>query len=288
MQALDVRSDSLWTFSSDIAERRRLFHADAFEHPAKLNLRLLRKIVDTYTRFDDVLLDPMAGSGSLMLAAYLLRNVILRELEPAYVGIMQKSVSVLQSEAGLFCGQIDIAQADARTLAGVRCNHIITSPPYGFETGKGVTKERLERLETMGAAWRNKVRGKSSAAWTGGMQYEGGRNNVGNKSGRSYWREMHLIYERCADLLPPGGLLILILKDHYRRGRRIPVVDQTVQVVTGLGLPLIARHGRYIDKPSIWQRRRKEKGLPIVEIEDVLVFTKGGHDGATTPDDMQN
>lgn len=66
--------------------------------------------------------------------------------------------------------------------------------------------------------------------------------------------------------------MVLVIKNHYRRGSLIDVVGQTVDVVTGLGLSLIARHGRFIDNPSLWQRRRREQGLPIVDVEDVLVF----------------
>lgn len=270
----------LWTFRSDLAERRRLFASESFSHPAKLHLGFLRRLVETYTDYDDVLLDPMAGSGSLLLAAYIMRDVVLRDLQPEYVDLMRKSEIVLRGQAGMFCGCIDIGQADARTLTldRVSCSHILCSPPYAFETGKGITPERLARMQTMGTSWRNKVNGQTGSCWTGGMRYEGGQNNAGNKSGRNYWRDMTAIYQRCADLLPPGGHLILVLKDHYRRGRRICICDQTVEVVEGLGMgvKLLARHGRFIDRPSIWQRRRKEAGLPIVDVEEALVFRKGG------------
>lgn len=36
--------------------------------------------------------------------------------------------------------------------------------------------------------------------------------------------------------------------------------------------------GRFIDNPSLWQRRRKEQGLPIVDVEDVLVFKKARYE----------
>lgn len=68
--------------------------------------------------------------------------------------------------------------------------------------------------------------------------------------------------------------MILVLKNHYRRGVLRDIVGQTVVEVEKMGMELVARHGRLIDNPSLWQRRRKEQGLPIVEVEDVLVFRK--------------
>jgi len=41
-----------------------------------------------------------------------------------------------------------------------------------------------------------------------------------------------------------------------------------------LGFVLYARHQRRVFPLSLWQRRRKEQGLPVVEEEDVLVFRK--------------
>lgn len=261
------------TFDSDVGERRHLFDEGCFQHPAKMHLGLLRFLVERYTHYDQTILDPMAGSGSLLLGAYLLRNVILRDLQPEYVDLMRKSEIILRRRAGLFCGCIDIAQADARTLEGVTCDHIIFSPPYGFEVGTpGSWERRVQRLATVhhDKRWQRAF-GNYTAH---NFHYSGGQDNTGNKSGRNYWADMTAIYARCAELLSPGGLLILVLKNHYRRGKLIDVVGKTVEVISALGPALIARHGRYIDNLSLWQRRRKEQGQPIVEVEDVLVFRK--------------
>lgn len=100
-------------------------------------------------------------------------------------------------------------------------------------------------------------------------------DNTGNKTGKNYWKDMRVIYANCLRVLPPSGLMIAVLKNSYRRAKLNDVTGQTISEVTALGAVLIARHGRLIDKPSIWLRRRKERGLPIVEVEDVLVFSKG-------------
>lgn len=270
--ALPERSD-LWTFRADQPARRRFFDASAFSHPAKLNLGLLQRLIDLYTAPGETLLDPMAGTGSLMLAATQMRNVILRDIERSYVDLMNASLPRLRREAGLFAGLIDVGQADAKTFECPPFDHIITSPPYGFETGNGRSNAHRATVGAkLGRRWQRYIEDPNNASFAAGFRYIGGQSNTGNKSGRNYWRDMKQVYERCAMFLPPEGKLILILKNHYRRGNLIDVVGQTIAVVETLNLKLIARHGRFIDNPSLWQRRRREQGLPIVEVEDVLVF----------------
>ncbi|MBK8035324.1 MAG: hypothetical protein IPK17_38630 [Chloroflexi bacterium] len=87
---------------------------------------------------------------------------------------------------------------------------------------------------------------------------------------------MRHVYARLAELLTGSGLMILILKNHYRRGKLIDVVAQTVVECEALGLTLAERHLRHVGNPSHWQRRRLEQGLPIVGHEDILIFRKAG------------
>jgi DNA modification methylase len=266
-----------WRFTSDLSARRRFFHESAFSHPAKLHLGLLQRLIDLYTEPGQTILDPMAGTGSLMIAATQMRNVILRDLEPAYVDLMLCSLPIIRREAGLFAGLIDLGQGDAKTLDCPPFDHVITSPPYGFgEGGRHPEKlaERAARLAKVhhGHRWDKFLSEPTHASFASSFHYAGGNKNTGNKSGRSYLNDMRQIYERCAMFLPPHGKLILILKNHYRRGELKDVTSQTITVVESLGLRLVARHGRYIDNPSLWQRRRREQGLPIVDIEDVMVF----------------
>jgi hypothetical protein len=266
-----------WTFDSDLSVRRRLFDADVFEHPAKIHLGLLQRIIDLYTCPGDTLLDPMAGTGSLMIAATQMRNVILRDIEARYVDLMFKSAPRVRDNAGLFAGLIDIDRADAKTLDCPPFDHVIFSPPYGFETGNGRSnKHRAEVGTKLGKRWKQYIESPAHASFAAGFRYAGGKANTGNKSGRNYWADMRLIYERCAMFLPPEGRLILVIKNHYRRGKLIDVTGQTVNLIESIGLRFVDMQGRYIDKPSLWQRRRKEQGLPIVEVEDVIVFAKAG------------
>lgn len=68
-------------FKSDTRFRKRFFIPDSFTHPAKMDAQLLIWLVERYTRPGETILDPMAGSGTTMLACTVGRNVILVELE---------------------------------------------------------------------------------------------------------------------------------------------------------------------------------------------------------------
>jgi hypothetical protein len=85
---------------------------------------------------------------------------------------------------------------------------------------------------------------------------------------------MQAVYEQAHEALHPGGKLILILKDHIKDGQRVPTVDLTIALCQGLGFHLAERFQRRVHPLSLWQRRRKEQGLPVVEEEDVLIFRK--------------
>ena len=266
-----------WHFpGSDVGLRARLFAPEVFSHPAKMNLFLLQKIIDLYTAPGDTLYDPMAGTGSLMLAATQQRNVVLRELEPSYVELQYASLPIIHRRAGLLAGDIHIALGDARQHCAVCFDHIITSPPYGFETTTGFSNvQRAKRLAEVHGdkrRWMRFIDQPTHASFAAGFRYVGAQDNIGNKTGRNYWREMEQVYCNLVDLMPSGGLMILVLKNHYRRGVLRNIVGQTTAVVEGMGLTLIANHIRAIDNLSLWQRRRKERGEPVVEVEHVLIF----------------
>jgi len=267
-----------WTFPTDQPARRAYFTPEVFSHPAKLHLGLLQRLIDMYTVPGNTLFDPMAGTGSLMIAATQQRNVVLRELQPEYIELMRRSEMIVRRRSGLLAGQIDIAAGDARTWYELpTVDHAIFSPPYGFETGRGISnRRRLQLLDdaNFGRRWLRYLNNPTHASIAAGFRYEGGQNNTGNKSGRNYWRDMKSIYQNVASSLTAGGLMILILKNHYRRGNLIDVTNGTIKVCKEWGLELAAQHGRLVRPLSLWQRRRKEQGLPVVEIEDVLVFQK--------------
>lgn len=271
---------------SDLALRYRYFTRESMAHPAKLHLGLLAHIVERHTAPGDTICDPMAGIGSTAYAALLQRNVILREIEPRWLALAHENAAAIIREAGLFAGTIDIGQADARKPWNVRPQHIIFSPPYACEMSsnqfraQGVLshKQRLlaEQPGKLGQRWRILLeREQLQPSSAGSIQFHYGAHpdQVGTFRGDRYWQAMTDIYTQARAALS-GGVMVLVIKDHIRRGARVCVADDTVALCTRLGFRLVERYARQVYPLSLWQRRRKEQGEPVVEEEDVLVFTE--------------
>jgi len=119
-------------FRSDTKYRKEWLTGLHFSHPAKMHLSLQLWLVNRYTKPGDVILDPMAGSGTILVACSMGRDVIAVELEDKFVRMMEGNWQKIQQrgpQLGYQMGQATILQGDARKLEGV-CDQIITSPPY--------------------------------------------------------------------------------------------------------------------------------------------------------------
>jgi len=125
---------SIITFNSDTKHRKSWFTGLSFSHPAKMMLPLQLWIIDNYTQPGDVILDPLAGSGTVMVGCSMGRHVICVELEKKFCDMMQGNWAKIQqrgSQLGHSMGTAQIIQGDARQLEGILCDSIISSPPYG-------------------------------------------------------------------------------------------------------------------------------------------------------------
>lgn len=283
-----VERGELLDLGSDLSLRYRYFSRESLAHPAKLHLGLLAWLLDRYTLPGDWVADPMAGMGSTAYAALLQRHVILREIEPKWLAFAHENAAIILREAGLFAGSIDVGQADARQPWTYTADHIIFSPPYACAvaatpTAKGMTSHQIRaRLDKIGGydkAWDRLLkaydRGRGGVVAAYVMHYGQHPDQLGALRGDRYWAAMTRVYAQAQTQLRPGGKMILIIKDHIRRGVRIRVADQTVALCESLGFVLVARHARRVHPLSLWQRRRKERGELIVEEEDALIFQGG-------------
>lgn len=277
-----MSTQQLLRLGTDVSLRRRYFVEATFAHPAKLHLGLLEWVLERYTKPGETVADPMAGVGSILLAATMQRNVIAREIEEKWLATMHENAArVLRS--CLFTGSIDIKQGDAREPWGYRADHVIFSPPYGCDVAKGVQAKGILSPKTRKLIAEGRLTGDwvRLATHTGSGQaasylfnYGTHEAQIGHVRGERYWLEMGRVYAQAYTALR-GGYMVLVVKDHIARGVRVRVSDETVQLCERVGFRLVERHAREVYPLSLWQRRRKERGLPVVEDEDVLVFQRG-------------
>lgn len=132
-------------FKVDTKERKQWFTAESFAHPAKMSLPLELWLIEKYTKPGDVILDPMAGIGTILVGATLGRNIICVELEEKFCWMMfDNAEKIMQRGPQMGCkmGRVDIIQGDARNLEGLLVDKIITSPPYAeAQSGGGIAKK---------------------------------------------------------------------------------------------------------------------------------------------------
>ncbi len=148
----------------------RMFLEHAIAHPAKANTNLLEFLIKRYTKEGDVILDPMAGTGSTgVVAALNGRNAIQVEIEPRFFEWMEKAREKVEKCATFAKkGWIKNICGDARRLSELlkQVDAIITSPPYAETISKHAGgKCRLVRV------------GISTIT---ARQYSESENNIGN------------------------------------------------------------------------------------------------------------
>lgn len=109
---------------------------DVIRHPAKFPETLAQEFVEFFTKKGETVLDPMAGTGSTLIACLRSgRHSVGIELNPHYAEIAQSIVNEEKQELGagakgLRAEIITADAADATKLDLPRSNYILTSPPY--------------------------------------------------------------------------------------------------------------------------------------------------------------
>jgi len=145
------------------------FTEESITHPAKMNLELLRWIIETYTEPGEVILDPMAGTGStIILASILGRRGIAVEYEPKFCEMIRANILLAERQAILTAkGRMTCIQGDARELSKLfsEADAVVTSPPYeGSYLGGGDQDARKKRLIESGYDVKDFFGGKARGA----------------------------------------------------------------------------------------------------------------------------
>lgn len=100
-----------------------------------------------------------------------------------------------------------------RASGGIASAAVVTSPPYGNRVDDHGTGDVAESL------------GK----------YGNTKGQVGHASDATYWSMMEEIYRQLYDVLQPGSVSAIVVKDFRRAGKRIPLCLQTVLMLEQIG-----------------------------------------------------
>jgi DNA modification methylase len=191
---------------------------EVLRHPAKFPESLVQDFIEFFTKRGQVVLDPMVGTGSALVAALRAgRPSYGIELNPAYAEIAHQTVAKerarLGEEAGLLAAEVILG--DAKNIAEIVAekqlppiDYVITSPPY------------WDMLRARGAETQKKRR---TAA---GMDvfYSEDPNDLGNIADYAEFIDrLTCIYEGLEPFLRPGAYLTIIVKNVKKGGKMFPL-----------------------------------------------------------------
>lgn len=183
-------------------------------HPAKFPETLAQDFIEFFTKRGETVLDPMAGTGSTLLAALRAgRHSYGVELNPRYAQmatklIMEERNALGDAAAGLVS---ELICGDASQIAEgpiVRADYVLTSPPY------------WDMLHAKGAGTQRARRDSPDLD----VVYSDDPRDVGNiHDYEAFLENLVLIYARLKPLLRERAYLTIIVKNVKKGGRIYPL-----------------------------------------------------------------
>lgn len=251
-------------------------------HPAKFGEEILAAIVDVLTTYPVVgeVLDPMAGTGRIHLLEFLGYETVGVELEPEWaaqhprtqVGNAEHLPSGWNGRFGAVITSPPYANRMADRHEAKECCRQCEGPgiwidPAGFEDEtcprcKGAGRNAYKRNTYRHVLGRPLTEGSAA-----GMQWGSGT------SGDVYRQSMSSILRGIYRVLAPGGLFILNVKDHYRKGelQHVPEWFEAQTGATSSGFRLVEK----VPIPAKGNRQGRN-GTLRADCEWLLVFRKDG------------
>lgn len=191
---------------------------DVLRHPAKFPETLAQAFIEFFTKKEQVILDPMAGTGSALVAALRCgRNSYGIELNPTYAEIARSVVEqertlLGDSVAGLASVLVTGNAADIAEHAGHTnlppVDYVLTSPPY------------WDMLRVHGAATQRKRRTTPELDLT----YSDDPRDLGNiEDYDEFIDRLACIYEGLRPFLRRKAYLTIIVKNVKKGGKIYPL-----------------------------------------------------------------
>jgi DNA modification methylase len=178
---------------------------------------------------------------------------------------------------------------------------IISSPPYeGISTGQGGLNTKPSK-NGKGQTGRNPKLASQNTDQKYGIspgqisRLKGGAINsiIEKKEEKkeTYWEAMYKVYSQCYEILKDDGSIAIVVKDFVRKGKIIPLGDDTVKLLEHIGFKTEYRihamviqdlgstdmftgnHGRKSRK-SFFRRLQEQKGSPEINWEEVIIARK--------------
>lgn len=214
-------------------------------HPAKFTNRFMPVFAELLKGYPAAL-DPMAGTCKLAQIwdhGYEGR-IYCNELEPEWA---------LQADERVW---LTIGDARQMPYASGSIPAICTSPTYATRMA--------DHHEAKDASRRN--------TYTHSLGRPLTKGNTGNMNWGDTYRATHqLIWQECHRVLADGGLFILNISDHIRKGKIIPVTDWHIETLLEYEFVLVEH--RKVETPRL---RHGANSALRVPFESIVVMRKAG------------
>jgi DNA modification methylase len=183
-------------------------------HPAKFPETLAQEFIEFFTKRGETVLDPMAGTGSTLVAALRAgRNSYGIELNPKYAEIAKQIVEAERTTLGdpVVDLKSEIVNGDAAQVTSYQfplIDYVLTSPPY------------WDMLHAKGAETQKKRRASAELD----VHYSEDPHDLGNiRDYEEFLATLVEIYKGLKPLLCEKAYLTIIVKNVKKGGRIYPL-----------------------------------------------------------------
>jgi DNA modification methylase len=191
---------------------------EVLRHPAKFPETLVKEFIEFFTKKEQVVFDPMVGTGSTNIAALRAgRHCYGIELNHIYADIAR---NLIQEERDLLGAKADqlisqVISGDAKEIPQIvelhtipTIDYVITSPPY------------WNILQVKGAATQSKRRAAAELDVT----YSNDPSDLGNiQDYDQFIEQLVLIYKSLKPFLKPRAYITIIVKNIKKGGKIYPL-----------------------------------------------------------------
>lgn len=256
------RNEQGWIlFPSDAAYRKEVFPVEANKHTAKANVFLIQACIEYVSNSGDLLLDPMSGTGTLMVGALIGRSVFNIEISDKFAALQYMAEQKIAEIAPGAEDMITIINQPCQIILPIPefADHIIFSPPYaGIMKSKGTDKLTQEKTDYDMAEY----------TFTHPL-------NLGLMDDFTWAIKMRDVYKRCFTTLKPGGTMTLVVKDHMEKRQRVELSQAAVDACIQVGFTQDPEEWfKWLAPGSVYTHIYRARGWEVVDDEDIIVLRK--------------
>ena len=208
----------------------------------------------------ETILDPMAGTGTIIIAGLMGRKVICIDIEEGYHKLQQEGMELMMEADPSIVSRVILLHGNCKMFMPLPCNHIIFSPPYAsaFKPSKKITEI---------------VQSKYRVTEEEFQVYAQTTGNVGMRNTFLYNQDMERVYKLCYQSIRQGGTMSVVTKDIIEGGTRTYLTKWIQRVCKQIGF-VQQDWFKTLMLGGPWQDIRRSKGEPTVDDEDTTIYRR--------------